>query len=239
MNATHARFESLIIVHIIILLTGLNYKRYLCHASQEICDAEGFCHSQYKSNPTDNKRKVSNCYDKESTCKQLESQGMCASDPGSMVIHCANTCNYCHLQAQEVRCNRKFLNISSSRAYRRTEMNSMFNNVAARFGEKYGAKVLSRDPWIVSFDHFLTSKECDNLVKALENSGSAWRRSTEFGGQGSTGVVKYQNNDIRTSSSAWCVDACHLSEAALAISKKIEGIVNITNVMNQSENFQV
>lgn len=46
-----------------------------------------------------------------------------------------------------------------------------------KFGSTYDVNVLSRDPWVVTFDNFLTDSE----AKALISTVSRWERSTDTG----------------------------------------------------------
>lgn len=221
--------------------------------SKQDCDDQGVCFASDddSNNARRNSRKArskatkkkntaatTNCVDKQSNCRQLKDNGQCENDPGNMAINCPRTCKYCHLQTQEVRCNRKFLNLTSTLAYKRGGMSAMFANIPVEFGERYGVQVHSRDPWVVSFDHFLTPKECDDLIRAGRKSTNQWQRSVEFTGQDKSGEAIRTAREARTSSSLWCEGGCYHSPAAKAVSKKIEEVVKIPNVMSQSESFQ-
>jgi hypothetical protein len=51
--------------------------------------------------------------------------------------------------------------------------NLIFYSIKSRFDDKYGVTIHSEDPWIVTFDHFLTDKEVNALISTNENS---WER---------------------------------------------------------------
>ena len=57
------------------------------------------------------------------------------------------------------------------------DMNKMFGNIVEKFGSTYEITVLSTDPWVVTFDNFLTDSE----AKALISTVSTWERSTDTG----------------------------------------------------------
>lgn len=73
-------------------------------------------------------------------------------------------------------------------SYMPGDMNKMFSSIVEKFGSTYDVNVLSTDPWVVTFDNFLTDPE----AKALIQTVSKWERSTdtgtsnEFGETGST-----------------------------------------------------
>jgi hypothetical protein len=44
------------------------------------------------------------------------------------------------------------------------DMDAMFSSIENRFGEKYGIEIISRSPWIVTFENFLNDRfdvDCD------------------------------------------------------------------------------
>ena len=69
-------------------------------------------------------------------------------------------------------------------------MNRMFESIEEKFGSMYGVNVLSRDPWVVTFDDFLTDSEAKALISTVNN----WERSTDTGSSnefGETGILLY------------------------------------------------
>ncbi len=210
----------------------------------EDCDDQGVCFSSDPVPKTSKKSRKSrksdvNCFDKQPNCRDFKSRGKCQEDPGWMTINCGRTCKYCHLQDQMVRCNRAWLNISTVPAYPPGGLYKMFSNISKEIRQKYSMMTYSVDPWVVTFDNFLTESEADELLVALERSGNPWSKSLEYVGASSTGDPQRSEQDKRTSSSAWCEGSCKTSKVARAISKKIEEVVQIPNVQTQSEAFQV
>ena len=61
--------------------------------------------------------------------------------------------------------------------YKSGDMARMFTNIEVEFAF-YGITVLSKSPWIVSFDNFLTNEEADALISTGEGR---WERSTDTG----------------------------------------------------------
>jgi hypothetical protein len=62
--------------------------------------------------------------------------------------------------------------------YQPGDMNAMFERIVDRFGAKYEVNILSRDPWIVTFDNFVSMEESKALITA---TGGKWERSTDTG----------------------------------------------------------
>ena len=74
-------------------------------------------------------------------------------------------------------------------------VNSIFQSIV---DEWEGVSILSRDPWVLTIDNFVTSDEADDILKAGSTGGSTWARS-----QAGDGVQA-----ARTSSTAWCKGKC-------------------------------
>jgi len=53
----------------------------------------------------------------------------------------------------------------------------MFANIAEEFPH-YGINIISTDPWIVTFDNFLSDEEVHALISTNEGQ---WERSTDSG----------------------------------------------------------
>lgn len=80
-------------------------------------------------------------------------------------------------------------------------MTAMLKGLSERYE---GVTVLSTDPWILTFDNFLT----DQQMKAMISTVKKWERSTdagEFNEIGEQGRILSQG---RTSSNAWCMEEC-------------------------------
>ena len=67
--------------------------------------------------------------------------------------------------------------MSTTPSYLPGDMNKMFESIVERFGSTYDINVLSTDPWVVTFDNFLTDAE----AKALITTVNHWERSTDTG----------------------------------------------------------
>lgn len=218
-------------------------------SSEETCeavfgeDASAGCQAKTKiawsSNAEGKPPEVSmdECVDRRTDiCEQYAADGDCEKNPGWMIMMCAATCNACHLRDPAVRCPREKLHeygMSLEPAYYPGQLNAMFESIVERFGSIYEVEVLSRDPWVVIFDNFLTDAE----AKALITNVDEWEASTDTGATnefGETGRVLSQG---RTSSNAWCQWACEDHPDVKSIVAKIENVTNIPKA--NYESFQI
>ena len=94
-----------------------------------------------------------------------------------MHVHSPRSCDACHLRDHRVRCPREALNMTNIPSYLPGDMNKMFSNIVENFGSVYDVNVLSTDPWVVTFDNFLTDSEAVALIQTVNK----WERSTDTG----------------------------------------------------------
>jgi len=178
--------------------------------------------------------KLGTCKDRHAQCKGFFKQGECEKNPGWMIVNCPDSCSACHLLDPKVRCDRKNLNISLEPIYKPGDMLNMFESIVPSFGDRYGITVVSTDPYIVTFDNFLSDEEIEALITTVDGG---WERSTDTGSVnefGETGRVLSQG---RTSSNAWCRAPCEGNPHVQNVMKKI---AEVTRVPRENyESFQV
>jgi prolyl 4-hydroxylase len=63
---------------------------------------------------------------------------------------------------------------------------------------------LSEDPWVLTFDNFLTDEECDHLIQLGYKFG--YKRSRDVGKETVDGSFDNKESTSRTSENAWCSD---------------------------------
>lgn len=160
------------------------------------------------------------CNDRSDQCRGFADDGECDRNPGWMIINCPKSCNACHLRDPKLRCDRNFLNISTDPIYAPGDMNDMFSAIEHMYGDRYGVTVLSRDPWVVTFDNFLTDAEADALISTVEGQ---WEQSTDSGQVNEFGETGRTLSTGRTSSNAWCRAPCLENEHVQSAIAKIEG----------------
>ena len=177
---------------------------------------------------------LQNCKDRHEQCAGFHRNNECVKNPGWMIVNCPQSCKACHLLDPKVRCDRTNLNISTDPIYKPGDMNDMFLSIPTIFGERYGVTVVSTDPFVVTFDNFMTDAEVDALITTVEGG---WERSTDTGVSnefGETGRVLSQG---RTSSNAWCRAPCESNPHVKNVLKKI---TEVTRVPRENfESFQI
>lgn len=164
--------------------------------------------------------KKSVCKDKFEECKDHTDD--CSSNPGFMVLNCPKTCNTCHLRNSKARCNPSFLNVSTEPVLSSGGMDVMFS----RMKEHLGYKVLSRDPWIVEVEHFLSNDVIDELLAQV----GEWENSAESGEISATGAGTKLTTSTRTSSTFWCNLDCKKSAVSAQINAKISEHLQIPSI---------
>ena len=178
--------------------------------------------------------KLGDCSDRHEQCKGFAQHGECEKNPGWMVINCPSSCNSCHLLDHKVRCDRDRLGIPKDHVYKPGEMEAMFKEIEGKFGDRYDVTVLSTEPWVVTFDNFLTDIEITELISSVNGN---WERSTDTGSQNEFGETGRVLSSSRTSNNAWCRWECDANPHVQNIVKKIEEITHVPSP--NFESFQV
>ncbi len=164
--------------------------------------------------------KISKCTDSFDECKDHTDD--CSEHPGFMVLNCPVTCGTCHLRSAAVRCSPSFLNISSEPVLKTHEMNSMFSRLSTT--DQF--TVISREPWVLQIDNFLS----DSLVDELLSQVSDWERSVESGEIDVTGAGSTITSSTRTSSTFWCNNDCYKTTPSTEINDKIQFALNMPKI---------
>lgn len=151
-----------------------------------------------------------------------------------MTVNCPVSCNFCHLRDPKVRCPRERLNTTHTLAYEPGQMNEMFSNLKANFGDRYGIEILSTSPWIVTFENFVSDEEIENILASVHGN---WERSTDTGEANEFGEVGRVLSQGRTSSNAWCRHDCESNPHVQNVYKKISEVVGIDKT--NFESFQI
>eukprot|EP01039_Chlorochromonas_danica_P003272 gene3272-3586_t len=193
------------------------------------------------------------CLDRHIECQQFYKQGECLKNPGWMIVNCPKSCNNqinaCLLRDPKIRCTRQNLNMSTSpiyangyydnddvnnqQRYINGDLNNMFESIIERFQDIYQVEVLSRSPWVVTFENFTTSEEGEALVGAIER----WERSTDTGSMNEYGESGRVLSSGRTSSNGWCNHGCEEHPLVKQIFERIEDVTHIPR--SHYESFQV
>ena len=160
------------------------------------------------------------CFDQRDGCESWADNGECVANAEFMLSYCAYSCGVCRVNFK-AECKRPAAEAPAAVA---GTIDATFRRAIDQFGHLQ-PRVLHRDPWIVSFDSFLTPSEADGL---LAKAGHSFERS--LAGDGVT--------PVRTSSTSWCNVATCLDDPLVQDVRA--RIANLTRVRwENAEHLQV
>jgi hypothetical protein len=228
----------LVVLGLLCLSSSAAPTEQTCDATTGVCSADGLSTVKLPKGANTQGKPVdvdpNTCDDRHAVCGQYAMQGECTKNPGWMIINCPHSCKACHLRDPKVRCDRATLNMSTSPIYAPGEMQAMFESIVSRFGDKYEINVLSTDPWVVTFDNFMSDQEMESMLSTVSSN---WERSTDTGISNAFGETGRVLSKTRTSSNAWCRHACESHPDVRNVMKKITEVTGIPP--ENSESFQV
>ena len=181
-----------------------------------------------------------------SECARWKRSGACANNPGFMVIHCAQTCQFCHLRdSEELRCpNDERWSNETQLLSQPGDLDAIFEAIVATYAAQreqlsWSLEVLSRDPWLLRFENFLSAREAQGIVDAAKGS---FRQSVVRGGRDAKGREQTRApTQGRTSRNAWCTQAenerCWRAPSVQSAVRRMESVLNVSAMY--SEHLQV
>ena len=186
------------------------------------------------------------CEDKLASCKQWKQYGECDRHPGYMVINCAKSCKYCHLQSDyNLRCPMNANYMAQTRVFPNAgDLNKMFENIVTQYNThknqteddgqiEWDLEILSTSPWILKFDNFFTEQEAKGIIEAA----GKFERSTDVGKKDETGHFAKVTSTSRTSKNAWCQEECWGHPMVQQVMTRVEELLGISN--DNSEHLQI
>jgi len=115
-------------------------------------------------------------------------------------------------------------------------MDALFARAAADFPD-LAPRVLSKDPWVLVYDNFLSLRECAALIAQGHAAGFAHSGVGLTHHANGTTTEKHMT-DQRTSRTAWCQSpACLSGPVVAAVHKRVEAVTQVPH--NHSEFLQV
>jgi len=176
---------------------------------------------------------VDNCKNTNKLCVFWAAIGECEANRSWMITGCAPACRSCDKLLYENRCP---FDESIEPIYKPGEMNDMFSSLVRDYDDAYGPiSVLSDDPWVVTFDNFLTDEECDRLIEHGERLN--FERSTDVGKKNFDGTMEKVVSQGRTSSNAWCKGNCNNDTVVEEIMRRINTVTRTE--LNNTEQLQI
>jgi len=118
-----------------------------------------------------------------------------------MQLNCPIACNSCDMANPATRCTRQKLNMSETPIFGLGEMNGMLSSIEARYKDTHTVSVLSRTPWVITIDNFLTDEE----ISSIQLHATQWDQLSGLEHVDEDGRIEPAG---RTSSKAWCNTDC-------------------------------
>jgi hypothetical protein len=165
----------------------------------------------------------SRCHDVDTqSCAAQARAGKCRAEPQRMYEECRWTCKWCAMEKSS-RCRRA---VGEAPAARQGTIEYMFSRaISSPEHAPLRPVVHSRDPWIVTFEDFLSHEESQRII---DIGGRGWQRS-----QAGDGVQA-----VRTSSTAWCdPGSCQRDPVLARIRKRISNLTLVPE--RNAEHMQV
>ena len=147
---------------------------------------------------------------------------MCYAEPERMYRECRWACRWCAMSSNSLCVRDK----QQRPAVVPGTLERMFARAVSDEHARFRPRVLSRQPWVVAFDSFLSDEECDRIIAVGGKRGF----SRSMAGDGV--------QSVRTSSTSWCSDrACQDDPTMRSIRERI---ANLTMVpAHNAEHLQV
>mmetsp|Transcript_63135 Transcript_63135/g.104974 ORF Transcript_63135/g.104974 Transcript_63135/m.104974 type:complete len:459 (+) Transcript_63135:120-1496(+) len=180
-----------------------NYMKFNCRVTCHLCQSAA-CHDVDRD-----------------ACAARVAAGQCRREPEIMYSECRWSCGWCAMTTDR-RCLRK----NSAAAASVGTLHAMFERAVAPEHQHYKPMVLSREPWIVAFESFLSDDEAHRVIDV---GGRNWGRS-----QAGDGVQA-----VRTSSTSWCEHSsrCGSDPVLQELRKRIANLTMVPE--NNAEHLQV
>ena len=164
--------------------------------------------------------------DKSGACAQWSAAGECEKNPAFMKLKCAASCGTCDWLDYKKRCPMPADRVPAVAAH---AMSASFERALSDFPE-LEPLAISREPWVMSFERFLSDEEVEALLAHAEGR---YERSTASGGRKDDEFIPLQS-DIRTSWTTWCDTPTCLADPI--IQRIYNKVANVTRV--PPENFE-
>lgn len=184
------------------------------------------------------------CKNRHKDCAFWATSGECEANPKYMTLHCAPTCETCHLIDFDTRCP---YDESVPTVWEAGDLDKMFDRITQdEYYDKYDPTILSMPsppadstissgPWVVTLENLLTPEECDRLIELGAVEG--YKISQDVGERKFDGSYDGFVNDRRTSTNAWCQDDCFKDPVTKQVLSKIENVTGIPD--DNSEYLQL
>ncbi|ETO23613.1 hypothetical protein RFI_13566 [Reticulomyxa filosa] len=188
-----------------------------------------------------------NCEDRHEPCAELVRMGECEKNPAWMIFNCGKSCRYCHLQDQNIRCQRNPIQLPSLQhgpgsitkiIQRAIQENPQYKPNVSLCGKRdnlFFFQKKKEGKFSKFFFFFLPPPPFFFFKKKRRY----FARSQDAGDMKDDGSGQFESivSEARTSSTYWCLDSCWNDPLVQQLISKAENITTIPR--ENSEYIQV
>jgi prolyl 4-hydroxylase len=151
-----------------------------------------------------------------------------------MQIDCAPACHSCEKRTIEGRCP---IDPDAPIAWKEGELNKMFERLTQEpYLTEYGVQTLSspatNGPWVITMENVVGADEAERLIELGSDEGYA--RSTDVGKMKGDGTTEKSVSTGRTSSNAWCQNACYNDSYSQSV---VHRLTNLTGIDERNSEY--
>jgi prolyl 4-hydroxylase len=164
------------------------------------------------------------CKLRDKLCAFWAAIGECEKNPAYMTTHCAPACGTCEQVSYETRC--PYDPTAPGVWEGKGLVDALFHSITtdSKYAP-YAPVILSQDPWVVQLDNFTTAEECQTLIDLGATLG--YQRSEDVGETKFDGTVQGIQSEGRTSTNAWCSEACETDPVTQRVVERIQDLIGI------------
>ena len=180
------------------------------------------------------------CQNKHEKCSVWAVMGECESNKKYMDKHCTASCQSCIMNTREGRCP---IDPHAPNAWEKEgDLDAMFIRLTQEpYLSKYDVKILSspdgdnktilEGPWVITMENVLSKEEAETLIRLGGEEG--YKRSSDVGKLNADGTHERKVNEGRTSSNAWCQNACWKDPTSQTVAQRLADITGIPDVNSE------
>jgi 2OG-Fe(II) oxygenase superfamily len=182
------------------------------------------------------------CRNQDALCTYWASLGECEANAGYMLTSCGPACHSCDKIIYEERCPVD-PNLRDTNAWKAGDLNRFFERIVTHpYYQQFQPNVLCRPgtinphsqrdcPWVVTLDNVLSDQECESLIE--QGAMLGYERSEDVGERNPDGSYGSVKSSGRTSTNAWCSDACLTNETVQSVIAKLENLTGIPDANSE------
>ena len=186
------------------------------------------------------------CINQHELCSFWATIGECQANAAYMLTSCAPACQGCNFLIFEERCPLDPELMTDNNVWKEGDLTSFFTKITTDpfYVNAYSPTILSQPtrggvrgdtPWVVTLENFLSESECLAMIELGAEQG--YKRSEDVGSKKVDGTYDSVQSEGRTSTNAWCMEACYTNNITQGILQRIENLTGIPD--SHSEYLQL